>query len=192
MGGGGQFRYLSPLSPRAPLVVPPSLREGPPSAPRRYLDGVEIERKFLVERLPDLTGESRPIEQGYLAIGADSEVRLRRDGGELMLTVKRGSGLSREEREIPLEPGDFERLWPLTEGRRLSKHRHLIRDGAWTIELDVYDGGLEGLAVAEIEFPSEEAAAGFDRPRWLGAEVTDDESYKNQSLAIRGAPAGGN
>ena len=180
------------LAREPPWWSRPVYEKGPRPRPRRYLDGMEIERKFLVERLPDLTGESRPIEQGYLAIGADSEVRLRRDGGELMLTVKRGSGLSREEREIPLEPGDFERLWPLTEGRRLSKHRHLIRDGARTIELDVYDGDLEGLAVAEIEFPSEEAAAGFDCPRWLGAEVTDDDSYKNQSLAIRGAPAGGN
>lgn len=150
---------------------------------------VEVERKFLVQDPPDLGGgESHEIEQGYLAIGRDGEVRLRRKGEQLLLTAKRGGGLSREEAEVELGRDAFERLWPLTEGRRLHKRRHLIPDGELTIEVDVYEGDLEGLVVAEIEFPAEEAARAFQPPEWLGEEVTGDRRYLNETLATNGAP----
>jgi adenylate cyclase len=115
-------------------------------------------------------------------------VRLRRRGDDWLLTVKRGSGLSREEAEVELEEAQFERLWPLTEGRRLRKRRHAIGHGERTIELDVYEGELEGLLIAEVEFPSEEAASEFEPPGWFGEEVTGQEAYLNESLAARGAP----
>jgi CYTH domain-containing protein len=57
-----------------------------------------------------------------------------------------------------------------------------------TIELDVFRGGLSGLCVAEVEFPSEEEAAAFSPPDWFGREVTDDERFKNKSLARHGRP----
>ncbi len=152
--------------------------------------GVEVERKFLVGEPPDLAGtDSHEIEQGYLAVGAEGEVRLRRKGEELLLTAKRGSGISREEAEAEIEPQAFERLWPLTEGRRLRKRRHLIPHGDLTIELDVYEGRLEGLLVAEIEFPSEDEAARFEPPPWLTEDVTGDARYLNETLALRGLPA---
>jgi CYTH domain-containing protein len=157
--------------------------------------GIEIERKFLVDELPaDL--DSRPsakIDQGYIAIGEDgTEVRLRRSDSEHVLTVKQGGGRSRREEEIELDAETFERLWPLTEGRRIVKTRYAIRaDSGLTIELDVYAGALEGLVTAEVEFPSEEAADGFDPPGWFGREVTDDPGYKNQTLAMRGTPSAG-
>jgi CYTH domain-containing protein len=151
---------------------------------------VEVERKFLVPDTPDLyETESDEIEQGYLAIGADGEVRLRRKGEKLVLTAKRGAGISRDEAEVELDPEVFERLWPLTEGRRLHKRRHVIPHGDRIVELDVYEGDLEGLVVAEIEFDSEDDAGRFEPPDWIGEEVTGDERYLNETLATRGAPS---
>jgi adenylate cyclase len=149
---------------------------------------VEVERKFLVDEVPELEAEAEEIEQGYLATGAGGEVRLRRKDGRLLLTTKRGSGLSRDEAEIELEGPQFEALWPLTEGRRLHKRRATIPHGELTIELDLYEGDLEGLVVAEIEFASEEDARAFEPPDWLGEEVTGAREYLNETLAVDGAP----
>jgi adenylate cyclase len=148
---------------------------------------VEIERKFLVEHLPDEVGQatSRRIDQGYVALDEGAEVRLRRYGGELWLTVKGSGGLARVEEELQLDPEQFESLWPLTEGRRLEKTRHVLPGG---IELDVYEGTLEGLVVAEVEFASEDESAAFEPPEWFGAEVTEDPRYKNRALAVDGQP----
>ena len=150
---------------------------------------VEVERKFLVPETPDLSAtDSDEIEQGYLAIGSDGEVRLRRKGEGLLLTAKRGSGISRDEAEVELVREAFERLWPLTEGRRLQKRRHVIPHGDLRIEVDVYEGELEGLVVAEIEFSSEDEARAFQPPDWIGEEVTGDQRYLNETLATRGRP----
>ncbi|MEA2250739.1 MAG: adenylate cyclase [Solirubrobacteraceae bacterium] len=156
-------------------------------------EGTEIERKFLVaDPPPDLERHpSTAIEQGYLAVDADgTEVRVRRRDGRALLTVKSGGGRSRVEEEVEIEPERFERLWPLTEGRRIEKRRYELPapDGR-TIELDVYAGALRGLVVAEVEFGSEDEADAFEAPAWLGAEVTDDPRFKNQRLARDGAPA---
>ncbi|MGE5857344.1 MAG: adenylate cyclase [Solirubrobacterales bacterium] len=152
---------------------------------------MEVERKFLVSDPPDLDGtDADEIEQGYLAIGAAGEVRLRRKGARLLLTAKRGSGLSRQEAEIELERSQFDELWALTEGRRLHKRRHLIPQGDLNIEVDVYAGDLAGLVVAEIEFASEDSAREFEPPPWLGEEVTGDRRYLNETLATEGAPPG--
>jgi adenylate cyclase len=150
---------------------------------------MEVERKFLVPEPPDLSGaEAREIEQGYLAVGSEGEVRLRRKGDRLLLTAKRGGGLAREEAEVELEKAAFERLWPLTEGRRLHKRRHVVPYGDLKIEVDVYAGDLEGLVVAEIEFDSEDEARAFEPPEWLGEDVTGDERYLNETLATAGIP----
>ena len=150
---------------------------------------MEVERKFLVTDPPDLDGtESVEIAQGYLAIGPEGEVRLRRKGSEPLLTAKRGSGLSREEAEVAIDDTAFELLWPLTEGRRLHKRRHRIPHGDLVVELDVYEGELEGLLVAEVEFPSEEEAGRFEPPEWLGEDVTGDRRYLNETLATGGRP----
>ncbi len=150
---------------------------------------MEVERKFLVGEPPDLDGaESDEIEQGYLAIGSEGEVRVRRKGEKLVLTAKRGSGLSREEAEVELDRASFDELWELTEGRRLRKRRHVVPHGELKIELDVYEGDLEGLRVAEIEFSSEDEANAFDPPDWIGEEVTGDPRYLNETLASEGPP----
>jgi adenylate cyclase len=173
-------RYLSPLAREPPCWVEGSV----------YGVGMEVERKFLVSEVPSLDGaEADEILQGYLAIGSDGEVRVRRKGDKLLLTAKRGSGISREEAEIELDRASFDGLWPLTEGRRLQKRRHVLPHGELKIELDVYAGELEGLVVAEVEFRSEEDANAFDPPDWLGEEVTGDHRYLNETLATAGVPS---
>jgi CYTH domain-containing protein len=152
---------------------------------------MEIERKFLVSAPPPDLGRhpASAIRQGYLAVAGDgTEVRLRDRDGAAVLTVKSGGGLVRVEEDLPLDAERFGRLWPLTEGRRVEKVRHLIPADGLTIELDVYGGDLEGLVVAEVEFPSEAAAEAFAPPAWLGQEVTGDERFKNQRLALDGRP----
>lgn len=92
---------------------------------------------------------------------------------------------------MPVEPGAFEALWPLTAGRRVHKIRHYVPlpEGR-RAEVDVYAGSLDGLCTAEIEFESREEADRFVPPPWLGDELTGDERYANQSLATVGLPAG--
>ncbi|MDP9228892.1 MAG: adenylate cyclase [Actinomycetota bacterium] len=150
---------------------------------------MEIERKFRPAEAPDLEGDDgEQIEQGYLALGPGGEVRLRRKGGSPLLTVKMGSGLVREEVEIELSPEQFDALWPLTEGRRLRKRRYLLPLGRRRVELDVYEGDLDGLLTAELEFDDEAEATSFEPPAWLGVEVTGDERFLNERLATAGAP----
>ena len=152
--------------------------------------GVEIERKFILERPPPELDDGDVIEQGYLAVADDGvEVRIRRRAGQATLTVKSGPGMVRTEEEIEIEPRRFESLWPLTEGRRVTKTRHLVPvEPDLTAELDVYTGDHDGLLTAEIEFPSVEASERFSPPEWLGREVTGDRRFAAQSLALHGRP----
>jgi CYTH domain-containing protein/CHAD domain-containing protein len=147
----------------------------------------EIERKFLVEEMPRAESATATIEQGYLALDERGEVRLRRIDGELLLTAKSGHGEVREEVEVPIEPGAFEALWALTAGRRVRKVRHYVPLGdGLRAEIDVYEGALDGLRTGEIEFGSREEADRFVPPPWLGAELTGDARYANQTLATTG------
>lgn len=154
--------------------------------------GVEIERKFRVtdiEAAIAMAARSEPIEQTYVAIDrAGFEVRARQRGGATVLTVKRGAGLRRDEVELEIGEADFERLWELAGDRRISKRRHYVEAGELTIELDVYDEQLAGLAVAEVEFDSEEAAGAYEPPDWFGEELTGDDRYSNAALARDGLP----
>jgi adenylate cyclase len=152
---------------------------------------LEIERKFLVPAPPDWLRErpAEEIDQGYVTTADDeTEVRVRRTESGDVLTVKRGSGLARDETELDLTPAQAESLWPLTEGRRVRKRRHRVDADGTTIEVDVYGDALQGLTVAEIEFPSEDASRRFEPPPWLGRELTGDPMYSNERLAEHGLP----
>jgi len=151
----------------------------------------EIERKFLLPEPPHWPPSSSQIqiEQGYVAVGKEGEVRLRRAGEQRLLTVKHGEGEVREEVEVDLDEGQFEALWPLTESRRLRKVRHLVPLGSGLdAEVDVYEDGLEGLVTAEVEFGSKAQSADFQSPAWLGEEVTGDARYANRNLVLHGRP----
>jgi adenylate cyclase len=155
--------------------------------------GREIERKLLVEELPDDLDawSAARLEQGYLAITDEAEIRIRRADDDARLTVKSSPGLSRVEEELALDADAFARLWPLTKGRRLVKVRHTREAAPGVVfELDVYEGALAGLATLEVEFASEDAANAWTPPPWAGREVTADKAYANQTLAVHGAPQG--
>ena len=146
----------------------------------------EIERKFLVRKLPGgLTSYPHgTISQGYLVSLDDGlQVRLRKSGEKYSLAYKCGTGNVREEREIELTAGQFNALWPATEGKRLFKTRYEIPLGDRVVEIDVYHERHEGLVVAEVEFDEEDAAKNFRPPEWLGDDVTGDPRYSNQLLA---------
>src|SRR4051812_17088776 len=150
---------------------------------------MEVERKFLLDALPSGMDAGARIEQGYLAIDpAGSEVRVRRKGPATLMTVKTGAGMVRGEEEFAIDADVFARLWALTEGRRVVKRRHLVPVGAFSAEVDVYEGALSGLLTAEVEFPDEAAALAFAPPAWLGRDVTDDARYGNRALAVNGIP----
>jgi adenylate cyclase len=147
----------------------------------------EIERKFLVEWLPDNLKQSRSlvIEQGYLATeSAGRQVRLRKTGNATSLTFKVGRGSHREEREIKLSPKQFAVLWPGTAGRRLRKVRYEILWDNVIIEIDIYRGRHAGLVVAEVEFPDTASCRRFQAPWWFGREVTGEKRYSNVRLAL--------
>jgi adenylate cyclase len=146
---------------------------------------LEIERKFLIEKMPrNLARYSHnEIAQGYLAIGRREHVRLRKKGRVCTLTFKRGPARAREEREIHLNPAQFAILWPATKGARLTKTRYYVPYRGLTIEIDIYHGSHEGLIVAEVEFTDVETYHSFRPPAWLGDEVTGASRYSNVKLA---------
>jgi adenylate cyclase len=147
----------------------------------------EIERKFLVRRLPNNLKRSRclTIQQGYLATeSAGRQVRLRKTGRTASLTFKVGRGAHREEREIKLSPKQFAALWPGTAGRRLQKMRYEIPWKNLLIDLDIYRGRHAGLVVAEVEFPNSASCRRFKAPWWFGREVTGEKRYSNVRLAL--------
>ena len=149
---------------------------------------IEIERKFLVNTLPAELPEGTPILQGYLAHDDQMEVRIRQYGTRHFLAVKEGSGLTRRETEVEISPQQFQTLWPSTEGRRLEKLRSRLSSGTCQIEFDRYLGDLAPLLVTEVEFASVAESEQFVKPGFLGLEVTEEEAYKNSSLAIHGIP----
>src|SRR5881392_1258344 len=138
-----------------------------------HVSSREIERKFLLRRLPDRLKRSRHyiIEQGYLATeSAGRQVRLRKKGKTASLTFKVGRGAHREEREIRLSLKQFTALWPATAGRRLRKLRYEMPWKNLLIEIDIYRRKHKGLVVAEVEFPNRTACRKFKAPAWFGRE----------------------
>ena len=152
---------------------------------------VEIERKFLVAQLPENLEDfdHKTIRQGYMVIGADgSEARLRDKAGSYTLTVKSKGEFSRGEWETPITEEQFGALWDTTAGKRVEKTRYAIPYDGHTIELDIYEGNLAGLVSAEVEFNSEAAAEAFKAPEWFANDVTSNNGFKNQNLALKGLP----
>jgi CYTH domain-containing protein len=153
---------------------------------------VEVERKWLVAVAPQaaMAAVGEQIDQGYVLIGTEGEeVRVRRRGERRYLTVKQGRGLVRQEVEVELSGEQYDVLWPATEGRRVQKIRRVLDGGdGLAIELDEYQGALAGLFTVEVEFSDEARARQFVPPSWFGEEVTDDDAYRNQRLAVQGCP----
>jgi adenylate cyclase len=144
----------------------------------------EIERKFLVKGdFKPFASKSTRIVQGYLSSVPERTVRVRIKGDKGFLTIKgigNASGASRYEweKEIPL--AETEELLKICEPGVIDKTRHLVKAGAHTFEVDEFYGENNGLIVAEVELASETDT--FEKPAWLGEEVTGDTRYYNSML----------
>jgi len=146
--------------------------------------GMEIERKFLVrsDAWRDSVVSRRQMSQGYLGGEGKASVRIRIAGQQAWLSVKSVSaGMSRLEFEYPVPLEDASQLLELCDAPPVIKTRYWVRHGNDTWEVDEFQGQNQGLVTAELELQCEQQA--FDRPQWLGREVTDDARYYNMNLA---------
>lgn len=145
---------------------------------------MEIERKYLINKIPDGLNiiKTREIEQGYLCTAP--VVRIRKDNDKYELTYKSKGLMSREEYNLPLTREAYEHLRTKTDGRLIVKTRlEIPLDEALTIELDIFHGELEPLILAEVEFPDEGKANTFTPPEWFGEDVTFSSEYHNSTLS---------
>ncbi len=156
---------------------------------------MEIERKYLIDTPPDgyRRWPFRQIEQAYLCTAPT--VRIRREDDTYYMTYKSAGLLSREEYNLPLTKEAYLHLLEKADGTVLTKKRYLkplieAAGGAadLMIEMDVFEGAYNGLILAEVEFPTEEAALAFTPPEWFGRDVTFTGEYSNSRLAMS-APA---
>ncbi|MFA6903797.1 MAG: CYTH domain-containing protein [Gallionellaceae bacterium] len=143
----------------------------------------EIERKFLVKGDAWRKGEATLYRQGYLNRDKERTVRVRVAGDKAYLTIKGiSTGAVRAEFEYEIPVADAEQLLLLCDGPLIEKTRFLFPWAGMMWEVDEFHGENNGLVVAEIELQS--ADQPFDKPSWVGNEVTDDKRYYNSSLAV--------
>ena len=144
----------------------------------------EIERKFLIKNTDFLRNrEGNKIVQGYLSNDPERNVRVRIKGNEAFLTVKgisNSSGTSRFEWEKTIDVIEAEALLKLCLPGVIDKNRYEIPLGNHVYEVDIFEGDNKGLIIAEIELSNENDA--FEKPGWLGEEVTGDVRYYNSYL----------
>ena len=148
---------------------------------------MEIERKYLVRRLPDdlSKNEEKKIAQGYLC--TDPVVRIRRSNDNYYMTYKGDGLMVREEYNLPLTREAYEHLLPKIDGLLIAKTRYLIPlTDRLTAELDVFEGVLSALTLVEVEFDSVEEANAFVPPEWFGEDVTESGKYHNSYLSQHG------
>jgi adenylate cyclase len=147
---------------------------------------LEIERKFLIKNLDFKTEsfEKKYLKQGYLNTDKNRTVRIRIADEKAFITIKGKSnkaGTTRFEWEKEIPFSEAEELLLLCEPCIIEKHRYLIKKGTHTFEVDVFLGNNQGLIVAEIELNSENET--FEKPTWLGNEVTGELKYYNSSIS---------
>lgn len=145
---------------------------------------MEIERKFLIKKLPDHL-ESYPhdhIAQAYIC--TDPVIRIRQKNQDYILTIKSSGLLAREEIEMPISKESFLHLSTKTDGIIIEKTRYKIPEShGYLIELDLFHGIYEGFLMAEIEFPDLDSANQYQAPDWFGADVTMDCRFHNSNLS---------
>lgn len=145
---------------------------------------MEIERKYLIDNIPVKLQDypCREIEQGYLCVAP--VVRIRKDNEDYFLTYKSKGMMVREEYNLPLTADSYEHLKSKIDGRLIRKKRYVIPlEDQLFIELDIFEGGLEPLKLAEVEFPDKETADRFTPPDWFKEEVTFSSLYHNSTLS---------
>jgi len=153
--------------------------------------GKEIERRF---HLKDDSwrglAEGEWLKQGYLSVERERTVRVRIKGDEAWLTLKSNiSNVSRHEFEYPIPLADAETILATMCPMLVEKKRHRIVRGPHVWEVDEFFGQNAGLVLAEIELGDE--AEAYERPDWLGVEVTEDPRYTNAYLSKHPWPSWG-
>jgi CYTH domain-containing protein len=147
---------------------------------------VEIERKFLVKgEFISQASNKLHIIQAYLSLDKARTVRVRIQNQKAFLTIKGNgntSGLSRFEWEKEIDLDDAKSLLKLALGNPIEKIRYIIPVGKHHFEVDVFSGENKGLVLAEVELNSEDEA--FEKPDWLGEEVSGDPRYYNANLVL--------
>lgn len=154
---------------------------------RSTMENIEIERKFLVKKIPDNldTYERIDMTQGYL--NTDPVVRVRKENDDYILTYKGSGLLSHSEYNLPLNKEAFEHLLKKCDGIIISKSRYKIPiTNNLTAELDIFKGDLDSLKLVEVEFDSVEEADNFTPPEWFGEDVTTDGRYHNSYISKYG------
>ena len=134
----------------------------------------ELKEGIVLHRIID--GISDRNEKGSISEGKEQE--------EYIFCYKGRGRLSREEYNLPLTKEAYETLVRKTEGRVIRKRRYAIPYGSYTVELDIFQGELEGLCYAEVEFPSEEEALSFQPLDWFSEELTGEKGYSNAELSF--------
>lgn len=144
---------------------------------------MEIERKFLVKRLPNLNNYQKyDISQGYISI--DPVVRLRKQDSSYYLTKKSKGSLIREEIEVEISQEVYDILLSLIQTRIIEKTRYKIPlENGLIAELDIYHNDLASLYTVEVEFKTMKEAQSFIPPNWFGEDITEDNRFKNNNLA---------
>ena len=140
---------------------------------------MEIERKFLIQKLEELPFSPfdyphKELEQGYLCTAP--VVRIRREDDDYILTYKSKGLMAREEYNLPLTKESYDHLREKVDGR-------IIHKTPLFLELDIFHDDLAPLILAEIEFPDEETANTYPTPQWLGKDVTFSSAYHNSTLS---------
>jgi len=159
--------------------------------PNRSDQQLEIERKYLVFHPPVLTNTTpyTDIEQAYLSMTPEHEVRVRHISSCWMRSEKWGRGLTRRQLEQEIGAAEYQAALTRALGVVIRKRRYFIPYQQVTIELDIFDGALAPLIIAEVEFDTAAMSNSFSPPDWFGPEVTNDLRYANRSLAINGLPS---
>lgn len=155
---------------------------------------MEIEKKFSVREIPDLSAtKCLRIEQHYLCLSEEREVRVRKKGDKYFITVKSGGMLERGEWESEIPKEAYETLIPASIGSVVKDRYEIKLPNSKIAELDIYRGSLEGPGhlTVEVEFGSKEQAIAFKEPNWFGEDITTDTRYKNKNLATDGWPENG-
>ncbi len=145
---------------------------------------MEIERKYLIKNTPDNLSDfpCRIMEQGYL--NTDPVIRIRKDNDNYELTYKSKGLMVREEYNLPLTKEAYGHLLSKIDGRLIKKRRYMLPlGGGLTAELDIFEGELAPLILAEVEFPDEDSAFSFIPPNWFGEDVTFSGKYHNSFLS---------
>lgn len=161
------------------------------------MENMEIERKYTIKKLPESL-ESYPcsiIEQGYLS--TSPVIRVRKSGSRYTLTYKGSGMMARTEYNLPLDEASYQHLIKKADGNIISKKRYVIplekprfldgfkadREILLNIELDIFAPPFAPLIIAEVEFPSKEAADAFIPPEWFDEDVTLNPKYHNSNMS---------